>query len=66
MSGEHVEKCNGCGGMIDPDTCSCGQSINHGADNHPIVPMGCSCYRDDADADYASAPHPSAYYERGR
>lgn len=65
MSGEHVEKCNGCGEMIDPDVCWCGESINHGHGNHSIAPMGCNCYRDlDADADYASAPHPSAHHER--
>lgn len=65
MSIEHVEKCAGCGEMIDPDTCWCGQSINHGVDNHPIVPMGCKCYYDnDPDADSASTPHPSVYCER--
>lgn len=39
-------KCSGCNQEIDPDTCWCGQSIDHGYDNHPVVPMGCDCYRD--------------------
>lgn len=38
-------KCTGCGQEIDPEVCQCGQSINHGYDNHPIVPMGCDCWR---------------------
>lgn len=63
MGVEHVEKCNGCGEMVDPDICWCGQSINHGYDNHVAVPMGCNCYRDDADADFASTPHPRAHYD---
>lgn len=45
MSGEHVEKCNGCGEMIDSDVCWCGQLIDHGYDNHTAIPMGCNCYR---------------------
>jgi hypothetical protein len=40
-------KCDGCGEMIDPDTCWCGQPKNrHMLENHDYVPMGCDCYRD--------------------
>jgi hypothetical protein len=46
MAVEHVEKCKGCGEMVEPDICWCGQSIDHGYDNHPAIPMGCNCYRD--------------------
>lgn len=63
MTVEHVEKCKDCGEMIDPDIYWCGQSINHGYDNHTAIPMGCNCYRN-ADDDYASTPHPSAHHDK--
>lgn len=41
-------RCEGCGNEIDPDTCWCGDSINHNAWNagHSPVTMGCDCRRE--------------------
>lgn len=41
--------CSGCGKEIDPRVCQCGfAATDHEAD-HPFVPMGCDCLRDDED-----------------
>lgn len=40
--------CEGCETIVDPETCACGRSIDHGYDNHTAVPMGCCCYRQNA------------------
>lgn len=39
--------CNGCGSIIDPDVCMCGDYIkNHLLEaGHAPVPMGCDCGR---------------------
>jgi hypothetical protein len=44
---ERREICEGCGNMIDPDTCGCGDSIDHPAMayGHAPIPMGCDCGR---------------------
>lgn len=49
MSGDFPDphfKCPNCGQMIDPETCWCGQPIDHGYDStHGMaIPMGCDCY----------------------
>lgn len=56
MSGDFPDphfKCPNCGQMIDPETCWCGQPIDHGYDStHAVaIPMGCDCYRDKGDDD---------------
>lgn len=40
------EFCAGCGQEIDPETCGCGDSIDHYPDGHSPIPMGCECGRD--------------------
>ncbi len=38
-------RCHSCGNEIDPETCGCGDSReSHGQQEHPFVPMGCTCY----------------------
>jgi hypothetical protein len=53
MSSPRVEDvtCTGCGSVIDPDTCSCGEPIapNIVHDNHYPVPAGCKCFYDMGD-----------------
>ena len=40
--------CTGCGCAIDPDVCGCGATIYPDtlSHPHPVIPMGCMCYRD--------------------
>lgn len=47
MNNEQRQTCNGCGQKIDPETCQCGLPVkNHSPyEGHPVVPMGCNCYR---------------------
>lgn len=47
-------KCTGCGKVIDPDWCHCGEAIapNIVHDNHHPIPAGCDCFRTGTDADY--------------
>lgn len=49
----HV-RCADCNQVIDPDSCWCGAPIDNGIphDNHAPIPMGCTCFRTDSDADY--------------
>lgn len=43
-------RCEGCGWIIDPTTCWCGESIPGGhCDNHSPVPAGCTCSYTDAE-----------------
>jgi hypothetical protein len=37
--------CMGCGSLIDPTTCGCGDAITHAYDGHGPIPMGCDCLR---------------------
>ena len=40
------EHCTGCGNVIDPSTCWCGDAIDEQGsshDNHHPIPMGCEC-----------------------
>jgi hypothetical protein len=48
-SNEPDVKCPGCGKVIDPATCHCGETIgpNIVHDNHHPIPAGCDCFRDD-------------------
>lgn len=41
-------RCAGCGNIIDPDVCGCGDSIDGRMvhDGHTAVPMGCDCFRE--------------------
>lgn len=41
-------KCAGCGKVVDPDVCGCGEPIAPGVthDNHYPIPAGCDCFRD--------------------
>jgi hypothetical protein len=38
-------KCEGCGRMVDPKTCWCGDKIDHPyMDGHSGIPQGCICH----------------------
>jgi len=44
---ERREVCEGCGNLIDPNTCGCGSPIDHSSwEGHQPVPMGCDCMRE--------------------
>lgn len=47
--------CPGCGNIIDPTTCGCGDAITHNAFQwgHEPVPMGCDCMRARAEDGFA-------------
>jgi hypothetical protein len=51
-------KCSGCGKVIDPDWCHCGEAIapNIVHDNHHPIPAGCDCFRGDGNQDDFSSP----------
>lgn len=41
----HCVICQGCGQLIDPETCWCGEEITHWPEGHLPRPMGCDCGR---------------------
>jgi hypothetical protein len=44
--------CTGCGKLIDPECCGCGDPRKgHGYDGHGFIPLGCDCCRHGDDAD---------------
>lgn len=47
MVDERLARCPGCGKMIDPDWCWCGEHVdNHTlGSGHMPVPVGCECMK---------------------
>lgn len=43
------EICKGCDQEVDPETCWCGDDVKgHALVEHSFVPMGCICFRSQA------------------
>jgi hypothetical protein len=47
----HRPRCSRCNNEIDPERCWCGaRTEDHGwINDHPFVPAGCDCLRDESD-----------------
>lgn len=47
MANEHRGVCPGCGELVYPDVCQCGNRMeDHGEDSgHTPVPFGCKCHQ---------------------